>query len=660
MVSFADFNSRGPHNWVVRQIRESQRAAQALERGFSRPLLVSNVTSSGHFIGDADETLHRMVATLRDCLRLYRQGNTVVFLTGGLRPGGGCSPTPIAVDGAITKTAPAIVRNVLMCRELKANSTRKGAKVEQPGEYEVQFAVPPVVLQQVVVMDGFMDEIPEARYIVNHPVFDADFNWLDVGYHDSQRILVCGDSFEPAELEPQVARGVPQTVGEVLDRLPPLTRRWVEGFYWAAPVDLINYIGAALMTPLMPMLVEDKHPGVMAWANKPSIGKTLACQCLATLKDGEPAGVTAIGKEPREVENQIASEMNDGRTVIFLDNQKGTMNVPVLEANMTDSQVAIRGFNIQKKVRRPNDLLWLITTNDAKPSDDLLCRCIHIRLHYEGEPDSRAFAMSDGALVNYVRDNRAGILAELAGMVVRWLDAGRPSTPAPCRFTVFGQVVGSVLTTNGLPGFLSNTREEVRRNSTSHQQLVAIAERLIDSRDNSFVLEVEVDIQSADENFKRGPRPASPREQRDWVPILIGAGVITAACTTPEKQKIAATEFLRGMAGVPIEVDVGEQSVQAMIVSRPLGKRRTAYALAVQGLSAALAAASQDGGPAEAGPEPNLPAAGSPPAPGESAGAVAPLDAPGEAQPAAGEEAPPAGDDPRDAPGDDLWDTIIG
>lgn len=596
MVSFVDFNSRGWHNWVIREIREAQRAAQALERGFSRPLLVSNVTSSGHFIGDADATLHRMMTTLRDSRRLYRQGNTVVFLTGGLRPGGGCAPTPIAVDGEITQTSVAIVRNVLMCHELKANSTRKGAKVEQPGEYELQFAVPRAVLQQVVAMDGFIEEIPEARYIVNHPVFDADFNWLDVGYHDPQRILVCGAPFQPVELGPLVARGVPQTIDDVLDRLPPLTRRWVEGFYWATPVDLINYIGAALMTPLMPMLVDDKHPGVMAWANQPSIGKTLACQCLAILKDGEPAGVTSVEGAPREVENQIASEMNDGRTVIFVDNQKGTLNVPVLEANMTSSQVAIRGFKIQRKVRRPNDLLWLITTNDAVPSDDLLSRCIHVRLHFEGVPDSRAFAMSDGELLKYVHDNRAGILAELAGMVVRWLDAGRPATPAPCRFTVFGQVVGSVLTYNGLPGFLSNTREEVRQHSTTHQQLVAITERLIDSRDRSFVWEVEEDIDAADEEFKRGPRPENPREQKDWVHILTGAGVISAANTTPEKQKAAATQYLNSIVNVPVDVDVGEHTVQAKIVSRKLGGRRTAYVLAVKGLASVVVTDGGGGG----------------------------------------------------------------
>jgi len=647
MVSFRDFNSHGPHNWVVRQIRWAQRAAQALERGFSRPLLVSNVTSSGHFIGDADETLHRMMVTLANSRRLYRQGNTVVFLTGGLRPGSGCAPTPIVVDGAITKTAPAIVRNVLMCRELKAN----------PSEYELQFAVPPVVLQQVAAMDGFMEEIPEARYIFNHSVFDTDFNWLDVGYHDSQRILVCGDSFDPAELGPLVARGVPQTVGEVLDRLPPLTRRWVEGFYWAGPVDLINYIGAALMTPLMPILVEDGHPGGVGWANKSSIGKTLSGQCLATLKDGEAAGVVSVEDGAREVENKIISNVNDGRTVIFLDNQKGKLDVPIVEANMTSKQLSIRAFNVQRNVRRPNDLLWLITTNDAVPSDDLLARCIHYRLHYEGNPDVREFAMSEGELLKYVQENRAGILAELAGMIVRWLDAGRPPAPSRYRFAKCGQIIGSVLTYNGLPGFLSNTREEVRRNSTTHQQLVAIAERLIDSRDSSFVLEVEGDIEAADDEFKRRPRPEHPREQKDWVHYLAGAGVITAACSTPEKQKTAASRYLNGVVKVPVEVDIGEHTVEAMIVSRPLGKRRVAYALAVRGLSAAAEAgggggaveahsAAADGNPCGSidtttAPAPSLP----------SGPAVTP-----EAGRGGEDGALPAGDDLTD----DLWGPIPG
>jgi hypothetical protein len=294
--------------------------------------------------------------------------------------------------------------------------------------------------------------------------------------------------------------------------------------------------------------------------------------------------------------------MNDGRTVVFIDNQKGPLNVPILEANMTAKHIAIRGFQVQRKVRRPNDLLWLITSNDATPSDDILSRCIHVRLHFEGEPVARQFTMSEGELMNYVRENRSEILAELAGMVIRWLDAGRPSDPSPCRFNRCGQIIGSVLACNGLPGFLSNAKEEVRDRSTSHQQLVAIAERLIDSRDSSFVWEVgtDEDIADADDAFKSSPRPVNPREKKDWVHYLTGAGVITAACNTPDKQKKTATRYLNSVVKVPIEVDVGEQTVEVMIVSRTLGQRRVAYALAVRGLSAVEEIDGTDGDGADA------------------------------------------------------------
>lgn len=205
MVSFAEFNQRGPHNWIISDLRQAQSAAAAMTRGVAGPRLITNVTSSGHFIGEATETMDTIKRCLKDSGRLFRQGNTVVFLTNGYRPGGACVARPLVVDGVVTKTASAVVSNILYCRETKANSTGKGAKVNQPLEYPVQFAVPQSVLQQVVVMDNFMEEIPEAKFITSHPVFDNDFNWLDVGYHESQHILVCGDSFDPADfglLEP--------------------------------------------------------------------------------------------------------------------------------------------------------------------------------------------------------------------------------------------------------------------------------------------------------------------------------------------------------------------------------------------------------------------------------------------------------------------------
>lgn len=587
MVSFADFNRRGTHNWILRDLGGARRAANAIERGVSGPRMIAGITPQGHILGDKTEVLFAIRENLLESDRLYRQGNVVMFTGDGDQSGQDVSVRPLAVDGAVTPIASARLGNVVYCEAMKANTEGKGAKVDQPLEYPVQYPVPQSVLQQVFVMDSFMAEIPEARFITKNPVFNEDFALLDVGYHERERILVCGDSFEPVEWVPCLCPLLePPTIADVLDRLPPRVRRWVEGFHWKSAVDLINYVGSAFMILLMPMLIEDGHPGVMFGGNQPMIGKTLSAQCLALLKDGEQASPTALDEGSREVENQIASELNDARTVLLFDNLRGALDCPILEANMTAPVIGIRAFKLHTKMRRPNDVLWLLTTNDIRSVEDLLSRYVHVELRYEGLPDTHRFSLSQSELVAYVRNNRTAILAELAGMVLAWRDAGRPEAAASSRFKVFGRVVGSVLTFNGLPGFLSNTREVVCANSQSQQQLIALIERLIDSRPADFIFECQGDLESADDAFKQGAPPARPMEKGEWVHLLIAAGAIPSSCDTPQKQKTAATKYLNGVVKKPVDIDVGGAPVRAMIVSRSLGARRTAYMLAVAGLSA--------------------------------------------------------------------------
>lgn len=273
MVSASTFSRHGAHNWLLQDRRKARSAFNALLRGVAGPRRIPNITPSGLIIGDSSETLIEIATCLAESNRLFRQGNVILFMTEGDPGASDCLLRPLAVEGEITKVAAACLSNLIYCQETKVNGTGQTSKVDQPQEYEIQFPVPPSVLQQVFVMDAFKDDIPEARLITKHPVFNQDLMWLDVGYHAGDRILVCGEAFEPASWEPVVRSApAPQTVQEVLDRLPPTIRRWVEGFHWHKPVDLINYIGAALMIPLIPVLIEDGHPGVNFWANQHNVG----------------------------------------------------------------------------------------------------------------------------------------------------------------------------------------------------------------------------------------------------------------------------------------------------------------------------------------------------------------------------------------------------
>ena len=596
MADIATLKNLDTPRWLSKGLSNAVLAVKDIRSGRPRPRLITNVTPQGRFRGDASEPISKVGEILVGCGRLYRQGNSIVFLRGG-RPGPGSSPRTIVVDELCLAHAPAVLANVVICLEVKPKSASKKGAGSEMMEIEDQFAIPLNVLQQVIFADGVWDMLPEARFIFDHPVFSEDFDWLENGYHKDQRILVCSPDLQPFPGSPEVTwTGRAHTLKEVCERLPPLTRRWVEGFHWNGPVDLINYIGAALMVPLMPMLVRGGHPGVMFWGNQPSVGKTLAAECLAILKEGVEPSAASKDPTPREIENQIASDLNDGRTVIFRDNLKGRMDIPCIEAALTGSEIGIRIFHAQKRLRRPNDVLWLFTTNSVEPSDDMLTRCVHIRLNYNGNPDSHVFQMSGKELPDFLKANRFGILAELAGMVIRWVDAGRPSKPSPSRFTVFGQVIGSVLTANGLPGFLSNSREESLANSAMHQHLVDLATRIIREKPEGFVWEADCPLESALEIFSQLRPAGNKRQQEDWVPLLTKVGAVLPG-GDESASKSMATKFLKSVTNKPVDVEVGDENYRAALVWRSHGGRRLIFALAVQKPPGSLGYWPSDGGP---------------------------------------------------------------
>ncbi len=247
MVDFADLNNRGGHNWILQSLRTARTALGSITRGHDGPQTIRRITTSGQFIGQASESIESIKHILIESERIYRQGSSVVFLTQGTHETGACVARPITEGGVVTPTAAAAISNVVICEELKANSTGKGARPDLPAEYPVQFQVPEKVLQQVVCSDHFMAQIPEARFIVNSGCFDNDFRWLGKGYHEQQKILVCGEGMAPAEL-PAIEEPLdePRSALEVIQRLPTLLGDLLRGFHWRGHIDAINYIGAAL------------------------------------------------------------------------------------------------------------------------------------------------------------------------------------------------------------------------------------------------------------------------------------------------------------------------------------------------------------------------------------------------------------------------------
>lgn len=127
-------------------------------------------------------------------------------------------------------------------------------------------------------------------------------------------------------------------------------------------------------------------------------------------------------------------------------------------------------------MRRPNEFLWMLTMNSTKASRDLVSRGLPIRLYYEGPADQRRFG--DGDPVEYARQHRAELLGELAGMVLRWNQIGRPSPPQSVqhRCREWAWILGGILHANGFPEFLQNQNEATQDFDQDVDQLAAVAE----------------------------------------------------------------------------------------------------------------------------------------------------------------------------------------
>jgi hypothetical protein len=123
--------------------------------------------------------------------------------------------------------------------------------------------------------------------------------------------------------------------------------------------------------------------------------------------------------------------------------------------------------------------------NDTRVSPDQVSRGLPIRFFLEGKPERRTFEGLDP--ITYAREHRLDILGEIAGMVVRWNQLGRPSGLHSHRLHHWANVIGGILTTAGLPEFLENADEAAATFDTQLDDLAALAEAVI-SADGTFVV----------------------------------------------------------------------------------------------------------------------------------------------------------------------------
>ena len=509
-------------------VQQLDHALAALRRGhFGDParVVIDGVTSRGQFVDGmtVDGFIHRAVEALIGTGRFYRYADTIVAevlddhgVPTGLRT--------LAVQGQAEPHAAAVLANFLVCS----------------GADGSQSLPPPQVVGALLASREMQARLPRIAYHGRRPTFDAEFALCREGWNADSGILVHGGDVEPRATPVDFAPDVP-----ALERLPPHLRALLAEFAWRSDADLVNFLAALLTGLLVNHFVAVPHPPILIDGNQPGLGKTLLAQVLGWVLDGlEPRRQTFVGDE--ELEKRLGAQLRESASsLILLDNVRSRLDSPVLEAQSIAPEVRVRLMKQSATVSRPNVYLWVVTSNGTTATGDLVSRSVPIRLRYQGDPAARAFRRDP---LEYARRHRGAILAELAGMVVRWVGRGRPDGAHRHRCAGWARVVGGILESNGLGGpFLANLQEAGGEMDQELQALASLAELVVGEGRRAF-------FHDADTPGADGGTPA------EWTPVFERGGVLQDRLRdgSPRSRSTTIGRFLAAKVGRAVEVEAPE------------------------------------------------------------------------------------------------------
>ena len=148
--------------------------------------------------------------------------------------------------------------------------------------------------------------------------------------------------------------------------------------------------------------------------------------------------------------------------VVLLDNVSQTLDSENLAAVLTADTWSDRLLGQTRMVEVPNRALWLATANNPVVSRENARRSVRIRLDAAVERPWLRDGFRHCDLRAWVRAERGRLIAAVLTLVRGWIADGSPKGDVRLgSFEAWSRVVGGILASAGVPGFLADRHDEV-------------------------------------------------------------------------------------------------------------------------------------------------------------------------------------------------------
>jgi len=466
---------------TLAEVRRARRQAEAHDAAPEGRTVVDYVQNRDTI----EELFGALIRAVAPAQRFFRTERDVVFVREGVGP-------ELVTQGNLAGLLSTLV-------ELRF------LRLTEEGPSFVRYGVLPAELARAMAANhAVWRPLPELRLYCRSPLFDRRWRFVGrPGFHAVSGIFYDGPAVKPG-------RGPAERLNQAL-----------ADFHWKAEADRVNFIGVLLTALTMPHWGRG-HPFLAINGNKPGVGKTTLARVLGVLVEGADPNTVSYSHDDAEFEKQLATRVEAGDRVIVVDNAKTrrTIESAVLERCITDTRLSFRRLGSNTAITRPqNDVLFCLTMNLTNLGTDLRRRALPVNLVVEEDVRKTRYGLTD--VVGFVEEHRLRIVAELAGMVAAWLEAGRPACEEPAQHStsqVWAATMDGILRQSGLQGFLTNFEESTHAFDPRYELMLDIAVAHHGRRPGSAAEWVEPLEELLAERFK--DRRGNPRSARSKATLV--------------------------------------------------------------------------------------------------------------------------------------------
>jgi len=352
------------------------------------------------------------------------------------------------------------------------NTMTKWNTISFAGETQVERGVPAPIEVVKHLYNARRNALPPLRGMVTSPIFTKKGELLTTaGYHTSSGLYYEPDlsvdipkvSTKPTQEE--VDGALELLVDTIADfPLGGMARKEiVEKAFSEEGIPAVTHCLSMILLLFAREMVAGSTPGHLMTKPAPGTGASLLNDVCSIIATGQPTPAVAMPRNPEEMSKTLITFMADGSPIIYFDNISAGVDSGELASAMTAPKYKARMLGKSQTVEAEVRCVWVFTGNNVQLSSELLRRLVMIDLDARmANPEMRTkFKRKD--IVTWAKENRGILVHACLTIIQNWIAQGKPEYEGPIlnSFENWSRVMGGILTTAGLGGFLGN-RDELK------------------------------------------------------------------------------------------------------------------------------------------------------------------------------------------------------